>query len=114
MPTYYPDFNLGQRIDGTFKGPGFATATSDMGDLITEMSAGPPDANYPMVYKGITPWEMLFLQDAPFTPYQQWSPELHQINDWALYQASLRNMSGQPLFWQPSDGMPGLNYTPHW
>lgn len=77
MPQgYYPDFNLGQRPDGTHKGPGFAMGYSDLGDLITEMSAGPPDALYPMVYQGITPWEMLMTQDAPYVPYENWNPTL--------------------------------------
>lgn len=112
MPPVYENFGWGKRPDGTYKGPGFASGYSDLGDVITEMSAGPKDALYPMVYQGITPWEILMLQDAPYAPYRNWSPDLRAIDDWALYQASLRSMQGKSPFWQPDDGDSGINYVP--
>lgn len=108
------DYNWGWglRKDNTFKGPGFAADITDDGSYITEMSAGPKDALYPSVYQGILPWEILMLRDAPYTPYQNWSPELRAIDAWALYQGSLRKMVGQSPFWQPADGASGVNFEP--
>lgn len=113
MPPVYENFGWGLRPDGAHKGPGFAAGLTDLGEVITEMSAGPNDALYPLVYQGITPWEVLMLQDAPYIPYSQWSSDLRAINDWALYQASLRNMAGKPPFWQSFDGDAGAPYTYH-
>lgn len=108
----YPNFNLGQRIDGTYKGPGFAAMLLPDRSVMTEYSAGGGNAGmfYPLVYQGITPWDMQTLaNDAQYG----YDPLMPQVAQSAYLQAIVRAGQGLPPFWQTQDGYTGLNYTPH-
>lgn len=108
----YEDFNLGTRIDGSNKGPGFAAIDTPYTGLITEYSLGPTDTNYPMIFQGINPIELMAVERSAYTPEAYWDNGIWNTVDLATYLASLRNMRGLPMFWQPSDGASGLNYIP--
>lgn len=99
------------RLDGTPKGPGFASATLPDGSVITEMSLGHPatGAFFPMVYEGITPWDMQTVQNMAQYGYD---PLQYEVMDRAYTQYLVRAMMGLPAFWTPADGMSGLQYTP--
>lgn len=108
----YENFNLGTRVDGTYKGPGFAAIDTPYTGLMTEYSLGPTDTNYPMIFKGISPIELMAVENSTYTPEAYWDNNIWNVVDWATYLASLRKMQGLPMFWQPSDGAAGLNYIP--
>lgn len=125
MPVY-TDFGLGRRWDGTYdaagnpnmagdyKGPGFAATVLPDNSVMTEYAAGGGDAGmtYPLVYQGITPWDMQTLVNHAQYGYD---PLFEQVANGAYLQAIVRAGQGLPPFWQPQDGSPGLNYTPrHW
>lgn len=44
MNGRYPDYGLGQRLDGTNKGPGFASAELPDGSVMTELTPTYADA----------------------------------------------------------------------
>lgn len=107
----YSDFQLGKRIDGNNKGPGFAAMLLPDQSVMTEYSAGGSGAGmfYPLVYQGITPWDMQTLvNDATYG----YDPLLPDVASSAYLQAIVRAGQGLPPFWQPQDGYTGLNYTP--
>lgn len=111
MPPVYENFDLGQRLDGTYKGPGFASATLPDGSVMTELSLGPAESLYPAVYQDITPWDLQTLVNVGTYGYDPLQGEVFQ----RAYEASLlRAVQGLPPFWQPSDGWTGLNYTPRY
>lgn len=108
----YEDFGLGQRLDGTPKGPGFAVGFLPDHSVMTEYSAGGGNAGllYPLVYQGITPWDMQTLvNDAQYG----YDPLFNHVAQGAYLQAIVRMGQGLPPFWQPQDGYTGLNFTPH-
>lgn len=98
----YPDYGFGLRIDGTFKGPGFAQGIAPDGSVVTEYSAGPVDALYPLMYDGIAanPVQYRAVVDAaggvPVDPAL-----MREVNNSALDAAVRRAMQGKPAFWHP-------------
>lgn len=103
------DYGWGQRIDGTYKGPGFAAMELPNGDVMTEWSLGPPQELYPAVYQGIPPWDMQTLANVAMYGYD---PLEQEVYDRAYESYLIRAMQGLPAFWTPQDGQPGLNYVP--
>lgn len=103
-------FEFDQRLDGTPKGPGFATQTLPDGSVMTEYSAGGNgDMLYPLVYQGIMPWEMQTLaNDAQYG----YDPLFDDVAQAAYLQAIVRAGQGLSPFWQMGEPMTGLNYTP--
>lgn len=98
------------RLDGTPKGPGFATGTLPDGSVVTELSLGHPDmgAFYPMVYQDITPWDLQTVMNVAQYGYDPLEQEVAS----RAYEAYLvRAMMGLPAFWTPADGQSGLQQT---
>lgn len=98
----YPDYGFGLRMDGTFKGPGFAQGVAADGSMVTEWSAGPPGALYPLMYEGIASNPAHYravVDDAGGVPVD---PALMQeVYASALDAAVRRAMEGKPAFWHP-------------
>lgn len=114
MPVF-EDFGFGQRLDGTNKGPGFAAIHWPDGSISTEISMG-PNGEYPLIYNGITPWDLQTINDAmQFTPRSgMWpilpDPRMEVVYDNA-YEAYLNRLAqGTTPYWQSNDGYPGMNY----
>lgn len=118
MDERYPDYGFGRRLDGTNKGPGFASIDLPDGSVMTEFGAGdmrypnPFGALYPTVYEGITPWDLETL--AEVATYG-WDPLQEEVFDRAYETAAIRSGQGKPPFW--TEGEPTqsyINYTPYW
>lgn len=115
-PIYAP---LGLRLDGTAKGPGFASVTlPEDGSVMTEFSAGAPEMPpnpfgmlYPSVYEGITPWDLATLQNV--ARYGS-DPLEEDVYARAYESALVRASRGLSPFWTEGvDAPTGLNYTPY-
>lgn len=117
MDERYPDYGFGRRLDGTNKGPGFASIDLPDGSVMTEFSAGdmrypnPFGALYPTVYEGITPWDLETLAEVATYGY---SPLQEEVFARAYETAVIRSGQGKPPFW--TEGEPTqsyINYTPY-
>lgn len=118
MNGRYPDYGLGQRLDGTNKGPGFASAELPDGSVMTEFGAGdmrypnPFGALYPTVYEGITPWD---LQTLAHVATYGWDPLQEDVFDRAYEAAVVRAGEGKLPFWtagEPTQSQ--ISYMPYW
>lgn len=56
MDERYPDYGFGRRLDGTNKGPGFASIDLPDGSVMTEFGAG--DMRYPNPFGGVVPYSL--------------------------------------------------------
>lgn len=120
MPTLRMVSGWGQRLDGTPKGPGFASVFLPGGDIMSEWSAGTPDFVYPTIYEGITPWELDALRiNAMYAVrpgYQRPPADAYTegIFDRAYQQAMIRVAQGRSPFWESyeKDGPPGAPWCP--
>ena len=99
----------GDRIDGTRKGPGFATFYTPRGDVVTEFSLGGKDFLYPMVYENIPPWDLRTIQNVISYGYDPLDNEVMQR---AYESAIVRRMQGKSPFWTTQDAPTGVLYTP--
>ena len=98
----YPDYGFGLRIDGTFKGPGFAQGIAPDGSVVTEWSAGPPDALYPLMYEGIASNPAHYQAVVNDAGGVAVPPALMQeVYGSALDAAVRRAAQGKPAFWHP-------------
>lgn len=108
----YPDYGFGRRLDGTFKGPGFAQGIASDGSVVTEWSAGPPDMQYPLMYEGIASNPVHYravVDDASGRPVS--SATMQEVYHSALDAAIRRALGGKPAFWHPDfDGPSVMSY----
>lgn len=100
------DWGFGTRLDGTFKGPGFAPGFDANGDVVTELSAGPAWGQYPLVYEGIPPDQAQTVRDLsaglPVDPFV-----MRDIQATAFLVGLQRLLSGVSPFYDPAhDGPP--------
>ena len=103
----------GLRPDNTEKGNGFAWSRLPNNEVVTELSAGPDNKLYPLVYEGITPWDMQTVRNVAMYGYD---PLIDEVNKRAYTQSLIREMRGlapfATLLEQLNSGVP---YTPiHW
>lgn len=120
----YPNYNFGERLDGSLKGPGFAYIEFPDG-FASEYSAGPGDdiypGLYPTIYEGITPWDLETIRRDMTYGYQRKLPDgswqflgndplMQEVRERAQEQALVRAMQGKPPFWTPEDAYTGIPY----
>lgn len=106
----YPNYNFGERTDGSLKGPGFAYIEFPDG-FASEYSAGPGadiyPGLYPTIYEGITPWDLETIRRDMTYGYD---PLMQEVRERAQEQALVRAMQGKPPFWTPEDAYTGIPY----
>ena len=96
-----PDYGFGPRMDGTNKGLGFASFTLPGGSFGSELSNGTEDFMYPLVYQGLSPYELASITDA--AAGRPAPAVMRQIDERAFQSALSRASRGLSPFWQPGE-----------
>lgn len=95
-----PDYGFGPRMDGTNKGMGFASFVLPDGTFGSERANGDADFLYPVVYPGVSPYELAAIIDDASGNTR---PVMRQIDERAFQSALSRASRGLSPFWQPGE-----------